>query len=99
MSRLSQHRPVLADAAASRGWASAPDQIRALGGRRVAVHDPGRQSLFAASCSTISALLAQDDWRMRPNFTLSFGLRYEWQTIISDHGDFAPRIGFAWAPG
>ena len=36
---------------------------------------------------------------MRPNFTLSYGLRYEWQTNITDHGDFAPRIGFAWAPG
>jgi hypothetical protein len=30
---------------------------------------------------------------------LSYGLRYEWQTNITDHGDFAPRIGFAWAPG
>ncbi len=36
---------------------------------------------------------------MRPNLTLSYGLRYEWQTNISDHGDFAPRLGFAWAPG
>jgi hypothetical protein len=42
---------------------------------------------------------AQDDWRLRPNFTLSYGVRYEWQTNINDHGDFAPRLGFAWAPG
>jgi len=41
----------------------------------------------------------QDDWRVRPNFTLSLGLRYEIQTLISDHSDWAPRIGFAWAPG
>ena len=41
----------------------------------------------------------QDDWRMRPNFTLSLGLRYEVQTLVSDHRDFAPRVGFAWAPG
>jgi hypothetical protein len=40
-----------------------------------------------------------DDWRVRPNLTLSLGLRYEVQTNIRDHGDFAPRIGFAWAPG
>ncbi len=40
-----------------------------------------------------------DDWRIRPNFTLSLGLRYEVQTLMSDHGDWAPRIGFAWAPG
>jgi hypothetical protein len=41
----------------------------------------------------------QDEWRVRPNFTLSLGLRYEGQTNINDHADFAPRLGFAWAPG
>ena len=41
----------------------------------------------------------QDDWRIRPNFTLNSGLRYETQNNIHDHLDFAPRVGFAWAPG
>lgn len=41
----------------------------------------------------------QDDWRVRPNLTVSLGLRYEAQTNIGDHGDWAPRVGFAWAPG
>ncbi len=41
----------------------------------------------------------QDDWRIRPNFTLSLGLRYEVQNSVSDHRDIAPRVGFAWAPG
>jgi hypothetical protein len=40
-----------------------------------------------------------DDWRVRPNVTLSLGLRYEMQTNIGDTRDFAPRLGFAWAPG
>jgi hypothetical protein len=41
----------------------------------------------------------QDDWRVRPNFTVSLGLRYEVQSLIGDHRDWAPRAGFAWAPG
>lgn len=42
------------------------------------------------------ALYVQDDWRFRPNMTLSYGLRFETQNLISDHADFAPRVGFAW---
>jgi hypothetical protein len=41
----------------------------------------------------------QDDWRFRPNLTVNAGIRYETQNNIHDHLDFAPRIGFAWAPG
>ncbi len=40
-----------------------------------------------------------DDWRVRPNLTLSLGLRYETQTNIHDWRDFAPRLAVAWAPG
>jgi hypothetical protein len=40
----------------------------------------------------------QDDWRVRPTFTFSYGLRYEGQNRISDHADFGPRFSFAWAP-
>ncbi|MDQ1472203.1 MAG: hypothetical protein QOJ99_3683 [Bryobacterales bacterium] len=41
----------------------------------------------------------QDDWRLRPNLTVSAGLRYETQNNIGDHADFAPRLAIAWAPG
>jgi len=43
------------------------------------------------------AAFFQDDWKLRKNFTLSYGLRYEIQNYISDKGDFAPRVGFAWS--
>jgi hypothetical protein len=41
----------------------------------------------------------QDDWRVRPNITLSLGLRFETQNAIQDHNDWAPRFGFAWGVG
>src|SRR5579871_4150748 len=44
-------------------------------------------------------LYVQDDWRIRPNITLSSGLRFETQNAIHDHGDWAPRLGFAWGVG
>lgn len=41
---------------------------------------------------------AQDDWRIRKSLTLSFGLRHEVQTNLSDKNNFMPRGGFAWSP-
>src|SRR5438132_13098344 len=41
----------------------------------------------------------QDDWRVRPNLTLSYGLRFETQNRIGDHADCAPRLGVAWGIG
>src|SRR5215469_12802957 len=41
----------------------------------------------------------QDDWRLKPNFTLNLGLRFESQNWISDKADWAPRVALAWAPG
>lgn len=73
-------------------------QIRALGGEpsqfTVAQGDP-----LAGVTQMDLGVFAQDDWRLKPNFTLSMGLRYETQTNIHDWTDFAPRLGFAWAPG
>ncbi len=43
-----------------------------------------------------TGLFVNDDWRARPNLTFSYGLRYEAQTNIGDHGDFAPRFAVAW---
>jgi hypothetical protein len=44
-------------------------------------------------------LYIQDDWRVRPNLTVSAGLRFETQNAIGDHGDWAPRISVAWGIG
>jgi hypothetical protein len=46
---------------------------------------------------------AQDEWRVRSNFTINAGLRYDLQFLPSpiqtDTNNFAPRLGFAYAPG
>ena len=44
-------------------------------------------------------LYIQDDWKVRPNITLSYGLRFESQNNINNHADWAPRLGFAWGIG
>jgi len=44
------------------------------------------------------AFYFQDEWKLRPNFTLSPGLRYENQNNINSNYNFAPRIAFAWSP-
>jgi len=41
----------------------------------------------------------QDDFKLNPGLTLSYGVRYESQNDIGDRADWAPRLSFAWAPG
>src|SRR5436305_9661547 len=46
-----------------------------------------------------AGLYAEDEWRARPNLSLTYGLRFESQNNIHDHADFAPRLGVAWGIG
>ncbi len=74
-------------------------------------HQPFQFSLNAVPGAAVSTaptvtvnvvdagLYIQDDWRLRANLTLSYGLRFETQNAIHDHGDFAPRAAIAWGIG
>ena len=46
-----------------------------------------------------AGLFVQDDFKLKPTLTLSYGLRFETQSYIPDHADWAPRIGFSWGLG
>lgn len=90
---------------------SSLDQYRAvLNGERVNPGDP-TSALVRPTQFTINqgdpslrfsqyqaAWFVQDDWRIKPNFTLSLGVRHEFQANLSDKNNFAPRIGIAWSP-
>lgn len=43
-------------------------------------------------------LYVQDDIKVRKGLTITGGVRYEIQTHVPDHLNFAPRAGFTWAP-
>ncbi|MBB6146003.1 putative membrane protein YgcG [Silvibacterium bohemicum] len=73
-------------------------QIHAAGG------GPSQLNLVYGNPSTKVGLtdvglFYQDDWRARQNLTLSYGVRWESQTSISDKNDWAPRFSFAWGVG
>ncbi len=73
-------------------------QIRALGGGAAQLSiNTGNPE---ASVSQFDyGVYGQDDWRVRPNITMSYGLRYEYQTNIHSPLNFAPRFALAWSPG
>ena len=75
-----------------------PAQIRQLGGGAAQFTLNAGNPLLGIS-QTDLGFFVQDDFRFRPNLTVSMGLRYEYQTNINDLKDIAPRIGIAWAPG
>jgi hypothetical protein len=45
---------------------------------------------------TDAGLYAEDDWRVLPKLTLSYGLRFETQENVPNKVNLAPRVGVSW---
>ena len=75
-----------------------PVQIRANGGGAVQFTQTVGNSMVQDNYCDLG-FYVQDEWRIRPNLTASYGLRYEWQNQIGNNGGLAPRLGIAWGLG
>jgi hypothetical protein len=76
----------------------APMLIRMMGGGASQFSLNGGTPTTSVSQFDIG-VFANDDWRIRTNVTVSYGLRYETQTNIHDFSNWAPRAAIAWGIG
>jgi len=83
----------LSDISGTFSFASAGDFLASIPSRF-------RQNFNAGSSqqNTYVGLFYQDDWQVRPQLLVSYGLRYERETIIQDRNNFGPRFAFAYNP-
>ena len=75
-----------------------PAQIRAAGGGASFFTYAFGNPRVLVNLSDLG-LYGEDQWKITPNTTLTAGFRYETQSHIQDHADFAPRVSWSWAIG
>jgi hypothetical protein len=46
----------------------------------------------------VVGLFVQDEWKIKSNFTLSLGMRWDNESILNDRTNLSPRVAFAWDP-
>ena len=83
----------LSDAGGTWDFDSAGDFLASLPGRF-------RQNFLTTSTqhNTYVGVFVQDEWRLKPNLLVSYGLRWENESIVRDRNNFGPRIAFSYDP-
>jgi hypothetical protein len=83
----------LADLSGTFNFASAGDFLAGVPSRF-------RQNFQSSSTqkNLYAGLFAQGDWQITPKLLVSYGLRYEYETILHDPNNFGPRFSLAYNP-
>jgi hypothetical protein len=82
----------LADLSGTFNFASAGDFLSGVPSRF-------RQNFQSSSTQKnfYTGLFVQDEWQVRPKLLLSYGVRYEYETILRDANNFGPRFSVAYS--
>ncbi len=48
--------------------------------------------------NNVTGLFIQDEWKIKPHITFSYGLRWDDESILEDRDNFSPRVSVAWDP-
>jgi len=83
----------LSDVSGTFNFASAGDFLAGVPSRF-------RQNFQSSSTqkNLYTGVFVQDEWQVVPQLLLSYGLRYEYETILPDANNFGPRISAAYSP-
>ena len=83
----------LADLSGTFNFASAGDFLAGVPSRF-------RQNFQSSSTqkNLYTGVFVQDEWQAWPKLLLSYGLRYEYETILRDANNFGPRFSVAYSP-
>ncbi|HEX5884618.1 MAG TPA: TonB-dependent receptor, partial [Pyrinomonadaceae bacterium] len=83
----------LSDLSGTFNFASAGDFLAGIPSRF-------RQNFQSSSTqkNTYTGVFVQDEWQLLPQLLLSYGLRYEYETILRDPNNFGPRLSIAYSP-
>src|ERR1041385_5019611 len=83
----------LSDLSGTFNFASAGDFLAGMPNRF-------RQNFQSSSTqkNLYTGVFLQDEWQILPQLLLSYGLRYEYETILYDPNNFGPRLSLAYSP-